>query len=211
VALAGVAIMPSLQNALERAFGDKLRFGAVVTFAVAATPFAFFGITSALWALLAGVLASLLAEREELLSYWRGQVRAGERREGARVPVVVQPTSVTCVAGRRRTRLAAVVKDLSANGLLISSEQRLLRGNVLELSFGLPKGGLEMLVRVDVRRVEQVQSSPVDIWQAGCQFREISPEARQRVIAFIEGHQRAGSGVQPAPGPRAHLPLATAA
>lgn len=71
VALAGLAILSSLQDAFERAFGGKLRFGALVAFAVAATPFAFAGITSAFWAILAGFVASLLAERQELLAHWR--------------------------------------------------------------------------------------------------------------------------------------------
>ncbi len=70
-ALAGLAIFSSLQGALERAFGSKLCFGALVAFAVAATPFAFAGITSAFWALVIGILASLLAEKQDILTYWR--------------------------------------------------------------------------------------------------------------------------------------------
>jgi benzoate membrane transport protein len=71
VTLAGLAIFASLQGALETAFGGKLRFGALVALAVAATPFSFLGITSGFWALPAGVLASLLAERADLFAYWR--------------------------------------------------------------------------------------------------------------------------------------------
>ncbi len=70
LALAGLAILSSLQEAFEKAFSEKLRFGALVAFAVAATPFSFVGITSAFWAVLAGFLASLLAERGELLAHW---------------------------------------------------------------------------------------------------------------------------------------------
>lgn len=72
VTLAGLAILSSLQSAFETAFGGKLRFGALAALAVAATPFAVFGITSAFWALLAGIAASLMAERHELFAYWRG-------------------------------------------------------------------------------------------------------------------------------------------
>ena len=72
VTLAGLAILSSLQSALETAFGGKLRFGALVALAVAATPFSVFGITSAFWSILAGVAASFMAERRELLAYWRG-------------------------------------------------------------------------------------------------------------------------------------------
>ena len=70
-ALAGLAILSSIQGAFEKAFGGKLCFGALVAFAVAATPFAFVGITSAFWAIVAGVLASLIAERRDLLAHWR--------------------------------------------------------------------------------------------------------------------------------------------
>ncbi|MGH7833487.1 MAG: benzoate/H(+) symporter BenE family transporter [Candidatus Binatia bacterium] len=70
-ALAGLAILSSFQDALEKSFKDKLKFGALVAFAVTATPFSFAGITSAFWAVLIGLLASLLAERRELFDYWR--------------------------------------------------------------------------------------------------------------------------------------------
>ena len=64
-------VFASLQDSLENAFGGTLRFGALVAFAVAATQFSFAGITSALWAVVAGLAASLIAERDELLTHWR--------------------------------------------------------------------------------------------------------------------------------------------
>lgn len=70
-ALAGLAILSSFQDALTKAFTEQLRFGAVTAFAVAATPFAFLGITSAFWAVIAGLVASLLAERGQILQHWR--------------------------------------------------------------------------------------------------------------------------------------------
>ena len=70
LALAGVAIISSLQDALEKSFGGKLRFGALVGFVMAATPFAILGITSAFWAIIIGVLASAIAERQQLLDFW---------------------------------------------------------------------------------------------------------------------------------------------
>ncbi len=70
IALAGVAILSSLQDALEKSFGGKMRFGALVAFVVAATPFAIFGVSSAFWAIIAGVLGSALAERQQLRDFW---------------------------------------------------------------------------------------------------------------------------------------------
>ena len=48
----------------------KMRFGALVAFAVATTPFAVAGITSAFWAIIVGLLASLLVEPKEILEFW---------------------------------------------------------------------------------------------------------------------------------------------
>jgi benzoate membrane transport protein len=73
VALAGVAILSSFQDALEKSFGGGLRFGALAGFVVAATPFSIFGITSAFWAILAGLVASLCVERKQLLDFWAGK------------------------------------------------------------------------------------------------------------------------------------------
>jgi len=69
-AIAGLAIVSSLQDAMEKAFSGKLRFGALVAFAVSMTPFAVFGITSAFWAMVAGLVASVLVERRDLFAFW---------------------------------------------------------------------------------------------------------------------------------------------
>jgi benzoate membrane transport protein len=73
LALAGLAILSSLQEAFERAFNSQLRFGALIAFVVAATPFTIAGINAAFWAIIAGFLGSLLAERRELLAHWQGK------------------------------------------------------------------------------------------------------------------------------------------
>lgn len=71
VTLAGLAILSSLQSALETAFSKALRLGALVAFAVAATPFTLFGISSGFWSVLCGLAVSYLTERDDLLAYWR--------------------------------------------------------------------------------------------------------------------------------------------
>ena len=70
-ALAGLAVLSALQDAFEKAFGSTLRFSALIAFGVAATPFAIAGITSAFWAIVAGLAIALLVERSELLAPWR--------------------------------------------------------------------------------------------------------------------------------------------
>ena len=76
-ALAGVAIISSLQDALEKSFGGNMRFGALVALVVAATPFSVLGITSAFWAILVGIAASGFAERKQLIDFWTGKSKTG--------------------------------------------------------------------------------------------------------------------------------------
>jgi benzoate membrane transport protein len=78
-ALAGLAVLSAMQDAFEKAFGAGMRFGALVAFAVAATPFAVFGITSAFWAIIAGLIASLVVERAEVLALWNGATAGGKK------------------------------------------------------------------------------------------------------------------------------------
>lgn len=77
--LAGLAILSSLQEAFERAFEGRLRFGALMAFAVAATPFTLLEITSAFWAIIVGFLTSLLIERREMAAYWQEKGPLGNR------------------------------------------------------------------------------------------------------------------------------------
>ena len=69
-ALAGLAIVSSLQDALAKSFSGQMAFGALVAFVVATTPFAVFGITSAFWAIVVGLLVSFLVERDQLMYFW---------------------------------------------------------------------------------------------------------------------------------------------
>ena len=69
-ALAGLAIVSSLQDALAKSFSGQMAFGALVAFVVATTPFAVFGITSAFWAIVVGLLVSFLVERDQLMHFW---------------------------------------------------------------------------------------------------------------------------------------------
>ncbi len=69
--LAGLAILAAFQDALEKAFGAlTLRLGAVVAFVTALTPFSILGITSAFWAVIAGLAVTLMVDRKDLFAYW---------------------------------------------------------------------------------------------------------------------------------------------
>ncbi|MBV9545329.1 MAG: benzoate/H(+) symporter BenE family transporter [Chloroflexi bacterium] len=103
VVLAGLAIMPSLQNALERAFGEKLRFGALIAMIVSASPFTFLWLTSTLWALL---VAIMVAARWNATSSWSTRLLRSRRPIGrtscpgnaylASVRPVAKPMSTAC-------------------------------------------------------------------------------------------------------------------
>jgi hypothetical protein len=187
VTLAGLAILPSFQDAIERAFGSTLRFGALVSFLVAATPFAIFGITSAFWALLAGLAAAFITDRAQLMAHWRGE-RAGAPRRETRLPVVIHPATASRVAGDLRIPISATIRNISSNGLLVHSEQQLLAGTQLEFVFRTP-GGAELSMRADVRHVQHLQIEVPEVWEAGCEFRESDLDSREQLVKFVLNHQ----------------------
>ncbi len=188
VALAGLAILPSFQDALERAFGSTLRFSAVVSFLVAATPFSILGITSAFWALVAGLGAALLTDRAQLLTHWRGDQA---RRTETRLPVLIQPAWGARVAGELRTPIRASIRNISVGGLLVHCQQQLLPGAQLEFGFRTP-GGAELRLKADVRHVQHLVYHGPDVWEAGCEFRESDLESREQLVRFVLNHQTPG-------------------
>jgi benzoate membrane transport protein len=71
-AIGGLAILSAFQEAMERTFGAQpLKLGALTAFLVAATPFVLASIPSAFWAVIAGLLASLIVERKALFAQWK--------------------------------------------------------------------------------------------------------------------------------------------
>jgi hypothetical protein len=193
IALAGLAILPSFQDALERAFGSTLRFGAVVSFLVAASPFSILGITSAFWALVAGLGAALLTDRAQLLMHWRGEQA---RRTETRLPVLIRPAWAVRVAGELRTPIRASIRNISVGGLLVHCEQQLLPGAQLEFGFRTP-GGAELRLKADVRHVQHLVLTSPDVWEAGCEFREADEDSREQLVKFVLNHQQPDA---PAPG-----------
>jgi benzoate membrane transport protein len=186
ITLAGLAILPSFQDAMERAFGGTLRFASLVAFLMSATPFAILGITSAFWALVFGVGIALVTDRAQLLAHWRGE-RAGPLRREARHSVVIQPASAARVAGDLRIPISATIRNISASGMLVHSEQQLLPGAQLEFAFRTA-GGAELTMRADVRHVQHLQQGITEIWEAGCEFREAQQESREHLVRFVIAH-----------------------
>ncbi len=189
ITLAGLAILPSFQDAMERAFGGTLRFGSLVSFLVSATSFSVLGITSAFWALVAGVLVALVTDRAQLLTHWRGE-RAGAARREERLPVRIQPAAARRLIGDVPSPIRATIRNISSNGLLVHCEQQVPPGALLEFVFRT-SGGAELSIRADVRHVQRVQSEETDIWEVGCELRESHAANRQHLVDFVLGHQDA--------------------
>lgn len=188
ITLAGLAILPSFQDAMERAFGGTLRFAALVAFLISASQFSILGITSAFWALVVGIGLALVTDRAQLLTHWRGE-RAGPGRRDSRHAVVIQPASAARVAGDVRIPIRATIRNISASGMLVHSEQQLLPGAQLEFVFRTA-GGAELTMRADVRHVQHLQRALTEVWEAGCEFRE-APESREHLVRFVVGHREA--------------------
>jgi benzoate membrane transport protein len=185
ITLAGLAILPSFQDAMERAFGGTLRFASLVAFLVAATQFSILGITSAFWALIVGILVALVTDRAQLLAHWRGE-RSGPVRRETRHTVVIQPAAAARVAGDLRIPLLATIRNISSSGMLVHSQQQLLPGAQLEFRFRTA-GGAELTMRADVRHVQHIQHGIDEVWEAGCEFRESRQESREHLVRFVLG------------------------
>jgi benzoate membrane transport protein len=183
ITLAGLAILPSFQDAMERAFGGTLRFAALVSFLVAATPFSILGITSAFWALVLGMATAFITDRTQLMMHWRDE-RSGPARRETRLPVFIHPDSAVCLAGDLRIPIRATVRNISANGLLVHSAHQLLSGSQLELTFhGSDQRAVRL--RADVRHVRHLPVEAAELWEAGCEFRETDLDLREQLVRAV--------------------------
>ncbi|HEY7271061.1 MAG TPA: benzoate/H(+) symporter BenE family transporter [Dehalococcoidia bacterium] len=75
--MAGLAILSPFQDAMTRAFSGDLVFGCVIAFVVTLSTFTLAGIPPAFWALIAGIGASALLERHQLMSHWKRGLAPG--------------------------------------------------------------------------------------------------------------------------------------
>ena len=70
-ALAGLALMSSMMDALQKATRTDLSMGAFFALVIAASGLTVLGIGPAFWALVGGMVASLMLERPALVAAWR--------------------------------------------------------------------------------------------------------------------------------------------
>ena len=103
----GLAVLPSFQDSLERSLTADLRVGSLVAFLVAATPFEAAGVSSASWALLAGVVASLATERKAL-----AQTASANRASSGRMPI---SSAISWTRSRRAAASSSPATPLTAS------------------------------------------------------------------------------------------------
>jgi benzoate membrane transport protein len=72
-ALAGLALMSSMLDALQKAVRTELTMGAFFAIIIASSSLTILGIGAAFWALVGGLLVSLLLERPALRESWSPQ------------------------------------------------------------------------------------------------------------------------------------------
>jgi benzoate membrane transport protein len=84
-ALAGLALLSALANALKQTVETDLPMGAFFALAIAASPLTLLGIGSAFWALVGGLVVSLLLERRALARSWLAGDH-GTRRDAVTLP-----------------------------------------------------------------------------------------------------------------------------
>ena len=90
-ALAGLALMSSMMDALQKATRTDLSMGAFFALVIAASGLTVLGIGPAFWALVGGMAVSLMLERGALVAAWRAGSTFGTPARAK--PVQVEPDS----------------------------------------------------------------------------------------------------------------------
>jgi hypothetical protein len=75
--------------------------------------------------------------------------------------------------------------------LRVRCQERILAGEQLELLFATHAGDAEIQLRVEVRHVDLHQSSAGEVWEAGCEFREIPQTTQEQLLNFLVEQQAA--------------------
>ena len=104
-----------------------------------------------------------------------------ERRRHQRV-TAEWPITIALVEGLYEARL----RDISAAGVCFFLDRRIPEMTVLELSFELPGGGMELNVRGAVVRCEPI-SQMIDHYEVAVFLHELNEKERGAIQEYIEG------------------------
>jgi hypothetical protein len=114
-----------------------------------------------------------------------------QRRKNVRLTAMIVPSSTDLITGTGvREPLVAYIRDLSAGGVLLRCERELEAGELIDVSFELPRDARELRATVIVGRVALVDHKPTQVWDTGCRFTGLAEVDRDRVVRFIFSEQR---------------------
>ena len=113
-----------------------------------------------------------------------------QRRDDVRHGVVIRPRSITRYTIDGWQPIHAAIRNISAGGVLVWSDEEVRVGEVLELAFSLPGDEHELQVRATVRRAQPGYRAERDFWEIGCGFQRIARDESERIIRFIFAEQR---------------------
>jgi c-di-GMP-binding flagellar brake protein YcgR len=116
-----------------------------------------------------------------------GGWQRSQRRNAVRLPVAIRPRVAARVMGDAYKDLRLGVTNISATGVQIRSQDELKIGDRLQLTFELIGLTGELVVQARVRRVRRQER----VWDAGCEFEQISDRLASRIMQFIFAQQRA--------------------
>jgi c-di-GMP-binding flagellar brake protein YcgR len=116
-----------------------------------------------------------------------------QRRRAVRHPVEMRPSHALFrrAGNADPIALAAVIGNLSAGGMRLTTLDELQVGDQLEMRFGTPSGGAELSVKLTVVRVGPSANSGHSAWDVGCEFVEPSASEREQIVQFILAQQAA--------------------
>ena len=145
----------------------------------------------ALYTLEALVASASTEEPPTLVLRAEGEWNRVQRRQAIRHLVDMRPSRALRLREHAEpTPFSALLSDLSAGGLRLSTSAQLDVGDQLELAFITPSGGAELRLRVRVLRAVPPRTGR-GVWEYGCEFVEPSLAEREQIVQFILAQQGA--------------------
>ncbi len=142
-----------------------------------AAPDAVYGFDSVTLALDLAVQPALVATLPTL-------VRRVQRRENVREWISIEPRLVLLDGEAGTTRISAIILNISASGVLLSTPVALPAGTRLWLAFPLP-GGPEVEACAEVVRVQEPRLTGASSYRVAACFTQVSHRSTQAIVRAI--------------------------
>ncbi|MDI3340446.1 MAG: PilZ domain-containing protein [Sphaerobacter sp.] len=113
-----------------------------------------------------------------------------QRREAVRLDVEIRPQRVARITPEGEEPIDALIVNLSATGVRLTSTAPLDPGERLRLAFVLPATEPPFDTVVEVTRCQERPAGPRRRWQLGCRFVDLDQHASDTIFRFIFREQR---------------------